>query len=299
MEYNKPSEVISAMIASGISKINLSPGNLMIRSLLSGGLLGIGTSLAFTAITQTGLGITGAILFPACFVIVIILGLELVTGSFAILPVAFFDRQIRLIPMIKNLALVYTGNLIGSLIYAFLFWVAVTDFGHTSASPLTAAIVKAAEGKTLHYAQFGIDGTLTAVTKAMLCNWMVTTAVVMAFAANSAGGKILGAWIPILIFFAQGYEHAVVNMFLIPAGMLLGAKISFSDWWLYNQIPVTMGNIIGGAVFTGLALYATYHIKKHNRQGRDKWPGSDQEADINIDMDTIATHWTGERQISN
>jgi hypothetical protein len=60
------------------------------------------------------------------------------------------------------------------------------------------------------------------------------------------------------VFFAQGFEHAVVNMFIIPTGMLLGAKVTWSDWWLWNQIPVTLGNIVGGFVFTGLAIYLTY-----------------------------------------
>jgi formate/nitrite transporter FocA (FNT family) len=61
-----------------------------------------------------------------------------------------------------------------------------------------------------------------------------------------------------VIFFAQGFEHAVVNMFAIPAGMMMGANVSMSDWWMWNQIPVTLGNIVGGSLFTGIALYATY-----------------------------------------
>ncbi|SDZ77262.1 formate/nitrite transporter [Arachidicoccus rhizosphaerae] len=284
MEYNKPTEVISAMISAGINKTNLSAKDLLIRGMLSGGLLGIGTSLAFTGIVQTGLGIVGALLFPACFVIVIILGLELVTGSFAVLPAALYDKQIRFSDMIKNLGLVYLGNLIGGLLYALLFWVSITNLGHTPDSPLATAIIKAAEGKTLHYAEFGFDGTITAFTKAVLCNWMVTTAVVMAFASNSAGGKILGAWIPILIFFAQGYEHAVVNMFLIPAGMLLGAKISIADWWIYNQIPVTLGNMVGGALCTALALYVTYSIKKGKKSKTPEWQAEDQESNMTLEQ---------------
>ncbi|HTN36814.1 MAG TPA: formate/nitrite transporter family protein [Arachidicoccus sp.] len=262
MDYKKPTDVIGAMINSGISKINLDAKHLLIRSVLSGALLGIGTSLAFTATSQTGLGIVGALLFPSCFVIVILLGLELVTGSFAVLPVAYLDKKIGFLEMGKNLLTVYLGNLIGGVLYAFLFWISITNFGHTPGSPVAAAIMKAAEGKTLGYAKYGVDGTITVFTKAILCNWMVTMAVVMGLTSTSASGKIIGAWLPITIFFAQGYEHAVVNMFLIPAGMMLGAKISVSDWWLYNQIPVTAGNIVGGALFTGLALYLTYGLKK-------------------------------------
>jgi formate/nitrite transporter FocA (FNT family) len=65
-------------------------------------------------------------------------------------------------------------------------------------------------------------------------------------------------WLPILTFFAQGFEHSVVNMFVIPAGMFLHAPVSFGDWWIWNQIPVTLGNIFAGSLLTGLALYSTF-----------------------------------------
>jgi formate/nitrite transporter FocA (FNT family) len=68
-------------------------------------------------------------------------------------------------------------------------------------------------------------------------------------------------WLPIFTFFAQGFEHSIVNMFVIPTGMLLRAPVSFGAWWVWNQIPVTIGNIIAGAAFTGLALYATHGSK--------------------------------------
>src|SRR6202011_4730679 len=80
----------------------------------------------------------------------------------------------------------------------------------------------------------------------------------MALTSSSTIGKLVGAWLPISVFFAQGFEHTVVNMFIIPTGMLMGAKVTVSDWWLWNQIPVTLGNLVGGFTFTGLALYATY-----------------------------------------
>jgi len=71
-------------------------------------------------------------------------------------------------------------------------------------------------------------------------------------------GKIAATWLPIFTFFALGFEHTVVNMFIIPTGMLLGAKVSVYEWWVWNQIPVTLGNFVGGFVFTGLALYTTF-----------------------------------------
>ena len=64
-------------------------------------------------------------------------------------------------------------------------------------------------------------------------------------------------WLPIMTFFAHGYEHSIVNMFLIPTGMLFGAQVSVGQWWIWNQIPVTLGNLVSGALLTGLALYVT------------------------------------------
>jgi Formate/nitrite transporter len=69
-------------------------------------------------------------------------------------------------------------------------------------------------------------------------------------------------WLPIMTFFAHGYEHSVVNMFVIPAGRLFGAPVSLSQWWIWNQIPVTLGNFFSGALLTGLALYVTNSSKK-------------------------------------
>ena len=122
--------------------------------------------------------------------------------------------------------------------------------------------MKIAESKTIGYAQFGGAGIITVITKGILCNWMVTMAIVMSLTSSSALGKILAAWLPVFIFFAQGFEHAVVNMFVIPAGMLLGAKVTVSDWWFSNQLWATFGNILGGVIFTALALYLTHGRKK-------------------------------------
>lgn len=267
MDYKKPADVVATIIQSGIDKIKLTPLDLMIRGILSGAILGFGTTLAITASVQTGLPIIGALIFPACFVIVVLMGFELVTGSFAVLPAAALDRKITVSAMLKNLFIVFVANLIGALLYAVLFWVSVTNFGHSETSPLATAIIKIAEAKTIGYSQFGGDGIVTVIIKGILCNWMVTMGVVMSLTSTATLGKILAAWLPVFIFFAQGFEHAVVNMFVIPAGMLLGAKVTWSDWWMTNQLPATLGNILGGFIFTALALYVTHGRKKETPAG--------------------------------
>jgi formate/nitrite transporter FocA (FNT family) len=160
--------------------------------------------------------------------------------------------------MLSNWGWVFLGNLIGSMFYAALLAIALTMAGQVEPAGVAASIVKIAEMKTLGYAHFGMAGLITAFVKAVLCNWMVCLGVVMALSSTSTIGRIAGAWMPILVFFAQGFEHSVVNMFIIPAGMMMGAKVTISDWWLWNEIPVTLGNLVGGLLFTGLALYVTY-----------------------------------------
>jgi formate/nitrite transporter FocA (FNT family) len=118
--------------------------------------------------------------------------------------------------------------------------------------------VAAAEAKTNGYAAHGMAGMITVTVKGILCNWLVCLGVVMGMTSQSTMGKVIGAWLPIFMFFAQGFEHSVVNMFIIPIGMMLGAKVTVADWWIWNMIPVTLGNLIGGFLFTGLFLYWTY-----------------------------------------
>ncbi len=262
MDYIKPSEVIETMVKAGVTKAALSTKDLLIRGFLSGALLGFATSLAITATVQTGTPLIGALIFPVGFVIIVLLGLELVTGSFALVPLAHREGKISMATLLSNLGWVFLGNLLGSLFYALLFYCSLTMMGANAPDALGAKIISIAQAKTLGYAKFGTAGVVTCFTKSILCNWMVTLGVVMAMTSTSTIGKIAGAWLPIFIFFAQGFEHSVVNMFVIPLGMMLGAKVSVSDWWLWNQITVTLGNFVGGFVFTGLALYLTLKPKK-------------------------------------
>jgi len=251
------------MMSAALTKAALPVKDLLIRGCLSGALLAISATLANLAVSQTKIGLAGALVFPVGFVIIVILGLELVTGSFSLVPLAWLEKKITFGSMVKNLFWVFTGNLIGSLLFAFLFWIATSGMGSSAKiEPVAQLIITAAEKKTAGYAQHGAQGLLVAFVKAILCNWMVCMGVIMAMTSKSTPGKIVAAGIPIFIFYALGYEHAVVNMFVIPAGMLFGAQISIADWWLSNQLIVTLGNIVGGLLFTGMAIYYTYGKNK-------------------------------------
>jgi formate/nitrite transporter len=258
MDYVKPADVAAAMLDAGKKKLALAPRDLLIRGMLSGAILGVATSLAFTGAVQTNVPLVGALIFPVGLIAIVLLGLELVTGSFALVPLPWIEGEAKASAVLINWGWVFIGNLIGSVAYGALIAIALTNFGTTAPAGVAARIVATAEAKTVAYAAIGYAGLITCFVKAMLCNWLVCLAVVLAMTTNSTIGKIACAWMPIFIFFAQGFEHSVVNMFIIPTGMMMGAKVTVADWWLWNQIPVTLGNLVGGFTFTGLAIYTTY-----------------------------------------
>lgn len=255
MDYVKPSEVLTAMIEAGKTKAELGIMQLIVRGSLGGAILACATTLAFTATAQTKIPMVGALLFPVGFVMIILLGLELVTGSFALVPLAVLEKRTTIKRMLGNFFWVIIGHLIGCAVYAALYGLTITKMGTDMSNPLIQTLITTSEAKTTAYKSMGAEGMTLVFIKAMLCNWMVTLGAVMAMTSKSTSGKIFAMWLPILTFFGQGFEHTVVNFFVIPAGMMLGANVSFADWWIWNGIPVLIGNFAGGLLFTGILLY--------------------------------------------
>src|SRR6266545_1356297 len=206
MDYAKPTDVVATMIESGRAKLALAPRDLLIRGMLSGALLGAATSLAFTGALSTGQPLVGALIFPVGLVMIVLLGLELVTGSFALLPLSRLEHGTDSTKIVTNWAWVFLGNLLGSVIYGGLLAIALTNMGQVEPTGVAARIVAVAEAKTIGYAAFGTAGMVTVFVKAILCNWLVCLGVVLAMTSHSTLGKIAAAWLPILTFFAQGFE---------------------------------------------------------------------------------------------
>jgi len=258
MDYVGPKQLVIDMLEAARKKAALPVRDLMIRGILAGVFLGYATSLVMVVLAQGLPPIVGAILFPVGFVMLVLLGLELATGNFALLPAGLLSGDVRFGELLRNWGWVYFGNLIGSVAYALLFYLAVTNFMTSDGGALGELVRQAAQKKTLAYAALGYKGWMAAMVKGVLCNWMVTLGVVLAFSSRSTLGKVAAMWLPIMTFFAHGYEHSIVNMFLIPAGMFFHAPVSVGQWWWWNQLPVTIGNIVSGALFTGALLYITY-----------------------------------------
>jgi formate transporter len=204
MDYVKPVDVAKTMMETGRRKLALSTTDLLIRGALAGGILAAATSLAFTGMVQTNQPLIGALIFPVGLILIVLLGLDLVTGSFGLLPLPWIERDASSANMLANWGLVFIGNLIGSLVYGGLLAIALTNFGTAAPAGVAAKVIALAEAKTIGYSAIGYAGLITVFVKAMLCNWMVCLAIVASMTTNSTIGKIATAYMPVVIFFAQG-----------------------------------------------------------------------------------------------
>src|SRR5215469_11366004 len=129
MDYVRPADVVVSMIDASVKKLALGPRDLLIRGALSGALLGAATTLALTGAVTTGQPLVGALIFPVSLVMIVLLGLELVTGSFGIVPLARLENGTDTKKIIANWSWVFLANLIGSVIYGVLLAIALTDMG--------------------------------------------------------------------------------------------------------------------------------------------------------------------------
>lgn len=268
MAYLTPKEFVEKMVDAGESKVLMAPRDVLIRAFMAGAILAIAVALAVTATVQTGYPIVGAIVFPVGFCILNLMGFDLLTGVFALAPLALFAgrRDVTLGGVLKNWLLVFIGNYLGALTVAVLVAIAWTfDFSSTP-TPEGLAVAKIADARTLGFMVHGAPGMVTIFVKAILCNWMVSLGVVGAMLSSTVGGKVIAMWMPILIFFGLVFEHAVVNMYLFPLGMMMGAKVTVAQYLLWNEIPALLGNWVGGLGLTGLTLYTTHYRTAPSRR---------------------------------
>jgi formate transporter len=261
MDSVTPRELVAEAVELAVKKSELGPADLLIRGIMAGALLAIATSFAFIAVVQGMPPLIGALIFPVGFVMLVLLSQELATGNFALLPMGMMAGRVSLARLLRNWSLVYVGNLVGSIFYAAMFYLSLTNWGHSDGGALAELIRQAAQKKTLGYLALGPAGWGVAFVRGMLCNWMVTMGTLLALSSRSTIGKVLAMWLPITTFFALGYEHSIVNMFVIPAGMLFGAPVSIAKWCLWNQLPVTLGNIVSGILFTAAPLFMAFYKK--------------------------------------
>ncbi len=245
-----PNEIAKKSIEVGKTKANLSAWKMLLLGVLAGifiALAGIGSTFG----NAYGGKIAGALVFPIGLIMVVIAGSELFTGN-NLMVMSWIKGKITLVKLLKNWSLVFLGNFIGAVLIALLATYSGV-FDNISESVITTAVAK------------NNLGLVEAIIRGILCNFLVCIAVWMAFSAETTGGKILAIFGPIFLFVLCGFEHSIANMFYGPAGIFVAFKngiltegLTFWSFLIHNLIPVTIGNIIGGAGIVSLSYYLIY-----------------------------------------
>src|SRR5262249_32151089 len=158
----------------------LSPADLLIRGALAGAILAAATSLAFTAMVQTNQPLVGALIFPVGLVIIVLLGLDLVTGAFGLVPLPWMESDASAGSLFRNGLWIFTGNVLGGSAHGALLAIVLTNFGTAAPAGVAAKIIAVAEAKTTAYEAIGYAGMITVFVKAVLCNWMVCLGIIAA-----------------------------------------------------------------------------------------------------------------------
>jgi len=271
MDYVLPNELVDGMILAGGKKATVSIKNLLIRGFYSGAILGLAVILALTVGILTKLPFVGSLLFPFGFASIVLFGMELVTGNFALLPMATWAGKCSWKATFRNWTWVWIGNFIGTLVVAIIMAISLTsgsmDASAENVGPpiwdLVAQKIVALNQINVvkKYEALGSMGFFLAFLRGVVANWLVCLGVTMALVSKSVPGKLLACWLPITAFQTMGMEHLVVNQFLHTAGPILGSGVPFYKVIFWNFLPVTLGNIVGGMVFIGMLFYSTHRTK--------------------------------------
>lgn len=252
-----PVQMGKEIVEDAIKKDKFSAFHILVRGFLCTPFLAYAAALCALLATQGWSTSAAGLIFPVGYIMLATLGLEMATGSFTVMPIGMYAGRIRPGRVARNWFWTLIGNLSGGLFFAWLFWFSMTKGGTTEPTGVLTTLAHLAEKKA-SYSHYGNLGWLAAVGMGVLCNWLVSLAPIMAKASRSVPGKVMLMWLPLSTFFALGFEHTVVNMFVFPVGILSGAQVSIYDWWVWNQIPVTLGNVIGGLVFNATMWYFTH-----------------------------------------
>ncbi|MFB5191233.1 formate/nitrite transporter family protein [Alicyclobacillus fastidiosus] len=248
-----PAEITAVAAKSGEDKAKSSVAKLLILGFLAGAFIAFGAlfDIRVTASIPAQWGsiknLVGGAVFPVGLMLVVVAGGELLTGNMMTLPLALHERRIRITGLIYNWFWVLIGNLIGSLFVAYFFGVVAKMLTDTPYKEATIAIAVSKAG-------LGFGPT---IISAIGCNWLVCLAVWMALGSKDIVSKLFAIWFPVMAFVAIGFQHVVANMFFIPAGIFVGAPVSWGSA-IVEWIAAFIGNAIGGWLFVAVAYYVAY-----------------------------------------
>ncbi len=272
MSYKTGPEVTEKLMEFSTSKAALPLPKMALLGLLAGVYIGLGGFL-MTLVTSDlaahwGFGMArlmGGSVFSLGLILVILVGAELFTGN-NLMVIGLLSKRITVSGMLKNWTASYITNFIGSLLLVALVF--LSQLWLMNNAEIGATMVKIAAAKV------NLD-FWTAFWRGVGCNFLVCVAVWLAVSGDDNISRILGIYFPITAFVALGFEHSIANMFLVPMGILaasqpsvtplLGslnlAHLNWTDFLIGNLLPVTLGNIVGGALLVG-AIYWYIYAKK-------------------------------------
>ena len=278
-----PPEMARRAESVGITKAAMPATTTFVLAVLAGAFISLGALFATTVTAGAGelpFGVgrlLSGLAFSLGLILVIVAGAELFTGN-NLIVMALASGKVTIAQVLANWSIVFAGNFVGSIATAVIAFVGQQyTFGNGQVGANALIIANAKCGL----------GFMQAVALGILCNALVCLAVWLCFSARSTSDKILSIIFPITAFVAAGFEHSIANMYFIPMGLFIRggageafwhkigtvpdayADITWTRFVTANLIPVTIGNIIGGAVMVGVVYWFVY-LKGHTRSLSDR-----------------------------
>lgn len=255
---HSPLEIAKNYVEIGIHKTKMSAFKMLILGIFAGifiGFAGIASTTAAATIENPSVArLVSACVFPAGMAMVIVAGSELFTGNNLII-IAVLEKKVSILAMLKNWVVVFAGNFIGAAFVA-----AMVVYAH-----VPDLFEKQLADRMIATALFRVNQSFSeAFIRGILCNFLVCIAVWAAFAAKKVSGKLLMSFWPVMLFVLCGFEHSIADIYFGISGILtaheygVAAGLDFGSFLFQNLLPVTLGNIVGGAGIVGFGYWAMY-----------------------------------------
>jgi formate transporter FocA len=268
-----PPEMAVKAEAIGVKKAGMDAVSVFVLAVLAGAFIALGAAFSSTVVAGAAgalpfgvVRLLAGLVFSLGLILVVVGGAELFTGN-NLIVMAWANRKVTAGALLRNWAIVYLGNFVGAAATAVLLFLSgqyAFGNGAVGATALATAHAKVGLGFT------------QAVVLGILCNALVCLAVWLSYSGRSTADKIFAIVPPITAFVAAGFEHSVANMYFIPIGLFIKAGAPDSFWsaigktagdypdltwdrfFVNNLLPVTLGNIIGGALLVGAVYWFVY-----------------------------------------
>jgi formate transporter len=267
-----PPQMAAKAEAVGVLKAGLDAVSLFVLAVLAGAFISLGAIFSTTVSAGAGdlpfgvVRLIAGLAFSLGLILVIVGGAELFTGN-ALIVMAWASRKVSSASLLRNWAVVYAGNLVGALATGAVMFVSGQYMFGKGSVGLAALTIGEAKG--------GLD-FVPAIALGMMCNALVCLAVWLTFSARTTTDRILAIVPPIAAFVAIGFEHSVANMYFIPEAIAVRIwapaqfwaaigrvpadfpNLTLEAFLVRNLLPVTIGNVIGGAVMVGVVYWFVY-----------------------------------------